>query len=765
MAKRFLMWLFITFIGTLLLCTFVGIEAAICLAGLCLIALLPSSLFRYRYRITTVGCLIFAVLAVGLYVWSFLPASRLEQQLLGQECKITGTVVEVDQNSAKTLDRITVRLTAVGDKKISMLRPFCLYIYTDPNGVWPIGDKISGSVSFFDHGVDFKAGRQDSVFVSGYQEGAQLIVTPSYKQNGYRILDGFKQKIQSRIAFGSEKTKGFLRSVCFGNKTDLDPALAVSLRRCGLSHVTAVSGLHLTFTVALFGFLFLVCGVSYKIRHLLGIFVAILFTAFVGFPPSCVRACVMLVIFSLGMALGLFSDSLTSLSLAAFLIVLAEPFAIRDLGYLMSVSATAGLILLSRPTQSFLFPAKLKIHRRWLTQIYRWFTGTVSCSVAATIATLPIAVFVFGAVSLIAPLANVVLLYPVQLFFMCGILMSILGFIPGVGIVLGVVCDFLYQLIDGVASKLGHLSFASVSAISWSGWLFMLLFVGMLGVAIYHFTRFKQRSFWAFFAMFLLFCGSFGLIKQATHPKDSLEIAFVDVGQGDCTALVKDGRAVLFDYGGSSQKRYELMKYLRKQGVFEVELLAFTHLHNDHTNGLHTLLDQVYVEQILYPDLPFDSTDLMALIGEQNGRILDSSESITVLDDVTVVPIVDAVYNKNLATDNERCVCYYIQYGSTSLLITGDMEGRTEMALLPQMADCTLLKVAHHGSDSSSIYPFLKTVSPEIAVISVGENSYNLPDSSVVERLKTLCTAVYITKTDGTVRFQSDGAVLERILS
>ena len=176
------------------------------------------------------------------------------------------------------------------------------------------------------------------------------------------------------------------------------------------------------------------------------------------------------------------------------------------------------------------------------------------------------------------------------------------------------------------------------------------------------------------------------------------------------------------------------------------------------------MINAAYVDRVIYPELKADSQEIYAMITTQNSYHVSDNSPITVLDDVVITPVVDAVFDSNLEKENERCVCYRVEYGAASVFVTGDIEAKAEMALLPYMEDCTLLKVAHHGSDSSSIYPTLKKLSPEIAVISVGENSYGLPDESVIERLETISTEVYNTQTDGTVLFRTDGTFMERII-
>ncbi len=763
MANRFLMWLLLTFTAVMLFCTFLNVQAILLFALLLMIALLVASFLKFKWKPTVLGCIISAIFSIGVLLFAIIPSKQLQGQLLDQEAVVRGQVVDIGSNSAQTLTQYRLRLMEVNGRVVSGIHPFYVYLYTDSTADHSWGSVLEGSMQFFDHEVEYGAGREDSVLVSAYQglDGLTLI-SPS-TADWRTALDRFRTAVQNRVMYGAEETQALLRSVCFGDKSKLEPSLAVSLRRDGLSHVNSVSGLHLTFAVLLFNYLFLLAGVSYRIRYLLGIAVAVFFTVLVGFPASCVRACVMLIIFSIGMAIDEFADGMTSLSIAAFLIVLVQPLAVRDVGFLLSVLATAGIILLRAPVERFLFPPKIREKSPRLNTIYRGFTGIISCSVAVSITTLPITLFVFRSISLVAPIANAVLIYPFQLLFMLGIFMILLGFIPAIGSGIGFLCDLLYEWIKVVAEFLGRLPFASVSALNFFGVVMVALFLSVLAVSLYHYLKYHKRSFWALFSAFVCFCGMYGGLLAFARGDERLEIAFIDVGQGDCTVLSKDHRAVILDYGGSSMDRYHLIEYLQSKNIYTVELLAFTHLHDDHINGLSTLLGNVYVDQIIYPELEFDSPKIYGIMVAQNAKAIKEDAPITILDDVLVTPMLQGILDPSLETVNERCVCYRVDYGATSLLVTGDLEARGEMKSLLLMEDCTLLKVAHHGSKTSSMYPFLKAVSPEIAIISVGENSYGLPDESVLKRLETICPTIYNTNTDGSIVFQTDGAILERI--
>ena len=763
MAKRFLMWVLLSVFISVFLLTFIPISYHLIVLAVLALSLVVFSVLKYPLKTTIVTCLIVAICSTGVFYFLNKSAENLMNPLLDQTVTIQGKITDSASSSDQNYSQYKVRVNTIDGKKMPFHTPFYVYIYCDDFTFTP-GDALSGPVGFFEDPIKYGFGKEDRVFVSGYQRGELLQVEAPNGFDLYKTIYSFRKSIKDKVSFGTEKTTGLLKAVCLGDKNEIESNLYYSLKRIGLSHVMAVSGLHLSFAVAFFCFLFLLFGIDYRIRYIIGIFVAIFFTFAVGFPTSCIRACIMLVVFSIGMAMNWFSDSLTSLSLAIFIIMLINPFSVRDVGFLLSVSATAGIITLQSPIENFLFPKKLGKDYR-IIAIYRKFTGIISCSLAAIIATLPITIVVFGWMSLIAPFANMLLIFPFEIFFVLGVLMIVLGWVPFFGNIIGMCCDLLYWLISSVSVFLGKFKFASVGFFDYRAIIFFVLLLLIVVVSIYFFFKHQRRTFVVLFSLFLCFVFLFSDLYSVSHPKNDLKIAFVDVGQGDCTVLSKGNRAVIIDYGGSSDKRYNLISYLKDNNIISIELLMFTHLHNDHTNGIFTLSKNSYIENLLYPPFDADNASLGVIFDEMDGQEISGDETITILDDVQIEIYANAALAEISENENERCICYKVQFGSTSLLITGDLDGKGEMNLLQYDLDCTILKVGHHGSKSSTFYPFLKAAAPEMCIISAGENSYGLPDFAVLGRLKTICSNILLTENEGTICFITDGEILERVFS
>lgn len=758
MSKRFLVWV----LGTFFIMTFILSTvpvAAYHWFGLVLALLLIVGVFlKFPKRATVLSCIAAALFSVATFSISNVIAMNTTDELLNKTVVIEGQIVDVSANTAKTFTCYKIDVKSINHKELPFYNDYHVKLFSSEEGYLP-GTTVIGSFDFADEPIEFGFGKEDRVFLSAFENEGQVIFSKPHGFNVYSTLFSFKESIKSRFSVADDETEGLLNAVCLGDKDSVDPELYISLKNCGLSHVMAVSGLHLSFVVLLFGFLLISARIHYRIRHIIGIFIAIIFTIAVGAPLSCVRACIMLTIYSLGVAMDWFSDNLTSLSVAAFIVLLANPFAMRDVGFLLSLSATFGIVVFSGRIEYFLFPKKLgKNHR--IIAIYRKFTGIFATSIAASLSTLPIIVYYFRSFSLIGPFANLILILIFELFFMIGILMILLGWIPYLDLIFSALCEWIYVIIKGIATFLGRLPFAGITGLDYAGIILLALFIFLVSVSLWVFIKRKERIMLPLFAVFLIFSFSFSFLYRQFDEEEPVKIAFIDVGQGDCTVISKNNRAIIIDYGGSSDKRFNLINYLNDEGINTIDLLAFTHLHNDHTNGIHSLLKNVYVENIVYPELSCDSKELSRVLAMEGQPISESFESFSV-ENIQIDVISDPIYEDD-QNQNERCVCYKVHYGDVSLLITGDLTGESELKLLDKTVSCTILKVGHHGSANSSFYPFIKEASPEIAVISVGENGYGLPSDEVYQRIETVCAEIYSTM-DGTIEFITDGKTLERV--
>ena len=254
---------------------------------------------------------------------------------------------------------------------------------------------------------------------------------------------------------------------------------------------------------------------------------------------------------------------------------------------------------------------------------------------------------------------------------------------------------------------------------------------------------------------------------NADQKDGKLEVYFIDVGQADAALVLCDGQSMLIDGGNAadSSKMYSVMK---KHGISQLDYVIGTHAHEDHIGGLAGALNYSSVKFAYCPVTSYDSKAF------QNFRtaVEKYGVSITVPKDGDTFSLGSAeceILAVNTGGDtNNSSIVLRIAYGDTSFLFTGDAEREVEQAILNGKKDIqsTVLKVGHHGSESSTSYLWLREVMPQYAVISVGkDNSYGHPTDEVLSRLRDAEVTTFRTDMQGDISCVSDGKTVEFTVS
>lgn len=258
-----------------------------------------------------------------------------------------------------------------------------------------------------------------------------------------------------------------------------------------------------------------------------------------------------------------------------------------------------------------------------------------------------------------------------------------------------------------------------------------------------------------------------GTTRPQTDSADFLSVHFVDVGQADCVLLELNGEYMLIDGGNVADSR-KVVSYLLGQGVEMLNTVICTHPHEDHAGGLPAVLAVFPTRRILSPTATYASSvfdDLLRYADQQDLTVEIPSPGDSFQlgsgDFPATVTILGPV--KSYEEVNDTSIVVRVEYGETSFLFTGDMELTAENDMLEYWDDQELfrtdvLKVGHHGSDTSTGYRFLYQVQPTYAVISVGKNNtYGHPHGKPLSRLDDAGCTIFRTDKLGTVIAQSDG--------
>lgn len=270
-----------------------------------------------------------------------------------------------------------------------------------------------------------------------------------------------------------------------------------------------------------------------------------------------------------------------------------------------------------------------------------------------------------------------------------------------------------------------------------------------------------KRLFASLLLLSLLLTGC----AASTEPEnpDELVIHFMDVDQADCMLLIAGDTTVMID-GGNTPTNWDVLAYLRRFGVDQIDLMVNTHPHGDHAGGLPTVLSNIPTEQVWYSDSTYDVpvyNSFLQIISQKGIKLSHPEPGTVYASDGLTITVLGPTNPGNSYEDlNDSSLVLMVQYGQRKFLFTGDMEAYAERELVNSQFSlkADVLKVGHHGSYSSTSLEFLNEVDPDYGVISCGrDNEYGHPHDAPVNRLNRAGVELYRTDLMGSVVLVTDG--------
>lgn len=565
-----------------------------------------------------------------------------------------------------------------------------------------------------------------------------------------------REKLSDNIdrIYGPEDA-GIIKAMLLGDRADLSEETRNRFRRSGMSHILCISALHITLLGMTFLKLVRKTGLGKPAAYLISFVVTYMYGMLTGAGVSTLRA---LITFALMMAadlLGRTPDLLSSMSVAAVIILLMKPLYVLDPGFILSFSAVSGIGILGPPLQR-LIPCKNKTAASLVT------------SLSVNIFMLPETLFFFFQIPLysviinlaVIPLAGILLISGVISMITCGLFVKI-------GIITGVPAKIVLVIYNIITELNEHTPFSQITPGRPEIWQILIYYALIISVVwIVERTEISVPLLRVAGLTGVLFAIAVVII----HIRPSLSLTMVDVGQGDCHFLeTGSSRSVMIDCGSSDIKevaKYRVIPYVMSRGYDRIDYAVVTHPDLDHISGFLEMLepggDEFDIGTIILPDMPPGNENYEKLIScaEQKGiRVLKirtgdhfraGRVSFRCLN-----PGRDAYYTD--ANEYSVCLSITMEGSSFAALYTGDAEGGGEDEMMrnlpPDIGKYTLLKCAHHGSSNSTPDSFLERISPSYTFISAGvDNKYGHPNKELMERLENAGTRTYVTKERGAVR-------------
>lgn len=571
-----------------------------------------------------------------------------------------------------------------------------------------------------------------------------------------RAGKAFREKVAA--IWDDPRVSGFLTAELTGDKSAMDDGDYLAMQETGLAHLFAVSGLHCAFLVTLLALL-----ISRRQRLLCAVTIPLLlfYMVMVGMSPSVVRACIMQIFLLIAPLFRRGSDPLTSLAAALLVILLCNPFAAASVSLQLSFSATLGMVLLS-PRLYKLLTGWYKGKCRPLRTALCFVAANLSATLSAVVFTAPLTAWYFRIFVLVAPLSSLLAVPAAGWSFMAAFVTVLLGFVwlplaSLLGWISWALVRYILWIANGMMSWRYHaVYFTNPYLIYW----LLFLYAAFIGCAA---TPDGKRKYLLASALSVLTLTAAIWVNRQDYQCGVLTALTLDVGQGESVILTSGGETALVDCGSSNSYKDPgglAADTLHSMGVRELSAVVVTHYHADHTNGLYEVLRRIPVQTIYLPDIEdeYGVRERLVSLAEEKGAQVTyvTKEMADTLGD-TVLTIYPPVQSGGDL--NELGLTALASAGDFDLLITGDMSGSTEKKLVETYAlpDIEVLVVSHHGSRYSSNIRFLKSVTPEAAVISVGDNSYGHPSEETLQRLLAVGADIWRTDQQGTIRITVNG--------
>lgn len=717
-------------------------------------------------------CLGFGIVHfAGQYFLEELKLSQAEKNIPSDsKVRLEGEVYRKEQREEYQLFYLKNNSIIYNNKsKTNSIKESKLLLYDSQKTEVKIGNKIqaAGLIFFFD------TARNPGNFDQKFYYQKQNIHTALWADNivvkdqSYHFLQHNLQQFRDKwktlfYEAAGEEDGGILMAMIAGDKTGMDEEIKELYQVNGIAHILAISGVHLSFIgTGVYQFLRKRTG-SYLAGGTAGIFFLILYVMLIGTTVSVVRALVMFLIRIGADVSGRAYDMLTSLFVAAMIVVFWQPLSYYDGAFQMSFGAVLG-IWISQQVQKEIRKRKKerKAEKKWRNALM------ISLGVQAVL--FPITLYHFFTYPLYSIFLNLFVIPLVSLLLILGAGGSLIYWIfPQGGSVLIWFCKGILDFYEISCRMIMRLP-ASEFTIGQPEIETIVFYYGALAVALWLFFRKKEigkkgRILCVLTAYITL------ISARWISSYGYTQITMLDVGQGDCIFMKgRKGTTILIDGGSSTEKqigKYRIEPFLKSQGIGQLDYVFVSHGDSDHINGIEEMLIRqergIEISCLVLPvkEVWDEKLESLAATAKESGvRVCTVAEDQGIRSKEWRITCIQPSGKDGLKAGNEASLVLDVSQGNFDLLLTGDTEKMGEDLLTEQINKTyDVLKVAHHGSQNSTSYAFLEKILPHYALVSAGEgNRYGHPHPATIRRLEDQGCRIYSTIEHGAVTIYTDG--------
>ena len=609
----------------------------------------------------------------------------------------------------------------------------------------------------------------------------------------YRWLHGLRRSLGDSLADAVPEPQASMGlALLLGMRDTLPEEMVEEFWKTGTSHLLAISGLHVGILLGLsLAVSWRVFGRRRQYYLVAPLLLMWLYALMAGMSPSVARAAIMGSVYLAALALGRPRSVMPALGLAAAVMVALDPRVLGNVSFQLSFIAMAGIAGMAEPLsdriRAFLgdrpeqgLPART---------LRAFAADAVAMTIAATIATLPLLAFYFQRISLVGLPTTFLTLPALPLALISHAAAATVGMASStLAQPLGWLAWVSTSYITGVVGLFARIPAASLETSPVAPLLVAIYYipfvtwyaagplrsvgartlVGLQEIAPSLPLRQGPVPWWVLLPAISV--AALVWIAALSAPDGRLHVTFADVGQGDAALITTPGGAtILVDGGPGPLEAARLVGSTLPFWDRSVDVVVLTHAHSDHVNGLIEVLRRYQVRHVLDRKVEYESPAyeswLQAVEREGASVVKARAGQVIALGDGALLEVLwppEKLMRGTKSDIDNASVVLRLAYGDVSFLLAGDIFREAEKALITRLApiESDVLKVAHHGSDSSSIAEFLEAVSPEAAVISAGEdNLFGHPHPQTITALLGHVPEdrVFVTGQRGQIEFVTDG--------
>lgn len=551
----------------------------------------------------------------------------------------------------------------------------------------------------------------------------------------------------------TDEEGNLLLAILLGDKDKLSEDIQESFKTSNLSHMLAVSGAHVSYIILGLTYVLQNSIIGKKNGKIVCIFFLLVFMAITNFTPSVTRACIMAILTLFSSIIYRKSDVYTNISVAALITLIFNPYSLLDLGFQLSYGGTIGIIIFIKRIQE----------KKSNSKVINYIKQMALVSIYANIIIIPIMMYHFNTVSFTFIISNIMASPILGIIVITGFLFIIASItVKPLTRLIAIFIKPILSILIKISQICSKLPFSNILVVT----PYMFNVISYYAIILYCIKSKKNNKCKIIICLLIVLI----LINFIIYIfPQKLRIFFIDVGQGDSTLIITpDKKTVLIDGGGSDSfdvGEKVLLPYLLDRRILKIDYVLISHFDTDHCGGILTIMEKVKVKNIIISEQAEHSENyerFKKLMIHKRIRLIEVKKGDKIkigrYSEFKILFPTSRLLSENPLNNNS--IVAQFNYNNFKMLFTGDIEKLAEQQILKtEKAEirADILKVAHHGSKTSSIPEFIKAVRPKIALIGVGKNNtFGHPNQQTIKNLENIKCRIYRTDLQGEIIIKID---------